>query len=109
MKLRRQFEFSAEKLSEDAKCIKIILFAEPLMVISFIYVQSLQEIVNKSIKTHNILNKNAKLTPNSCEFYDSRTFVAEFCRQSLRTFPQIFWDRRAKAADFTLLECMHDQ
>ena len=78
MKFRRQFEFSAEKLSENAKCIKIILFAEPLMVISFIYVQSLQEIVNKSIKTHNILNKNAKLTPNSCEFYDSRTFPQIF-------------------------------
>jgi hypothetical protein len=36
------FEFSAERLSENAKSIKITLFAELLMVISPIYVQSLQ-------------------------------------------------------------------
>ena len=40
------FEFSAERLSENAKCIKIILFA----VISFIYVQSLQKISIKTLK-----------------------------------------------------------
>ena len=36
------FEFSAERLSENAKSIKITLFAELLTVISPIYVQSLQ-------------------------------------------------------------------
>ena len=40
--LRRQFEFSAERLSENAKSIKITLFAELLTVISPIYAQSLQ-------------------------------------------------------------------
>jgi len=44
------FEFSAERLSENAKCIKIIVFAELLTAISSIYVQSLQQIVNKNIK-----------------------------------------------------------
>ena len=39
---RDDFEFSAERLSENAKSIKITLFAELLMVISPIYVQSLQ-------------------------------------------------------------------
>ena len=37
-----KFEFSAERLSENAKSIKIMLFAELLTVISPIYVQSLQ-------------------------------------------------------------------
>ena len=36
------FEFSAERLSENAKSIKIMLFAELLTVISPSYVQSLQ-------------------------------------------------------------------
>ena len=36
------FEFSAKRLSENAKSIKITLFAELLTVISPIYVQSLQ-------------------------------------------------------------------
>ena len=69
------FEFSAERLSENAKCIKIIVFAELLTAISSIYVQSLQQIVNKNIKTHYIPKKNATLTPNSCDFYDLLTFV----------------------------------
>ena len=42
------FEFSAERLSENAKSIKITLFAELLTAISPIYVQSL---LNLSIKT----------------------------------------------------------
>ena len=33
-----------------------------------------------------MLNKNATLTPNSCDFYDLRNFVAKFCHQNLRTF-----------------------
>ena len=70
------FEFSAERLSENVKCIKIILFAELLTVISSIYVQSLQKIV-KNIKTHYILNKSARMTPNSCNFYDLRNFAAK--------------------------------
>ena len=94
------FEFSAERLSENAKCIKIIVFAELLTAISSIYVQSLQQIVNKNIKTHYIPKKNATLTPNSCDFYDLLTFVAKFCGQNLRTFPQIFLDWKAKSADF---------
>ena len=36
------FEFSAERLSENAKSIKITLFAELSTVISPIYIQSLQ-------------------------------------------------------------------
>ena len=45
-----KFEFSAERLSENAKSIKIMLFAELLTVISPSYVQSLQWIVNKTLK-----------------------------------------------------------
>ena len=40
------FEFSAERLSENSKSIKITAFAELLSVISPIYVQSLQLIFN---------------------------------------------------------------
>ena len=40
--LRRQFEFSAEGLSEKAKSIKIALFAELLTVVSLIYLKSFQ-------------------------------------------------------------------
>ena len=47
---------------------------------------------SKNIKTHYILNKNARLTPNSCVFYDLRTFVAKFCRFIYALFPQIFGD-----------------
>ena len=71
------FEFSAERLSENAKSIKITLFAELFTVISPIYVQSLLYIVNRNIKTHYTLNKNASLTPNSCNFYDLRNFAAK--------------------------------
>ena len=82
--LRRQF--FAERLSETAKSIKITLFAEPLTVISPIYVHSKcsVKIVNKNFKTHYILNKNATLTPCSCNFYD---FVRIYA-----SFPQIFGD-----------------
>ena len=75
------FEFSAERLSENAKCIKIIVFAELLTAISSIYVQSLQQIINKNIKTHYIPKKNATLTPNSCDFYDLllQTFILLEC------------------------------
>ena len=95
------FEFSAERLSENEKSIKITLFAELLMVISPIYVQSLQQIVNKNIKTHYILNKNATLTLNSCDSHDLRTFVAKFCHGDLRTFSADFLRlKKAKSADF---------
>ena len=90
------FEFSAERLSENAKCIKIIVFAELLTAISSIYVQSLQQIVNKNIKTHYIPKKNATLTPNSCDFYDLLTFVAKFCGQNLRTFSADFFRLKSK-------------
>ena len=96
MKFRRQFEFSAERLSENAKCIKIIVFAELLTAISSIYVESLQQIVNKNIKTHYIPKKNATLTPNSCDFYDLLTFVAKFCGQNLRTFSADFCRLKSK-------------
>ena len=89
-------EFSAERLSENAKCIKIIVFAELLTAISSIYVQSLQQIVNKNIKTHYIPKKNATLTPNSCDFYDLLTFVAKFCGQNLRTFSADFFRLKSK-------------
>ena len=46
--IRRQFKFSAERLSENAKTINITLFAELLTAISPIFVQSL---LNLSIKT----------------------------------------------------------
>ena len=100
MKLRRQFEFSAEKLSEDAKCIKIILFAEPLMVTSFIYVQSLQEIVNKSIK-HTIFSiKMPNWHQIPANFMIHALLSRNFAVRVYALFPQIFWDRRAKSADF---------
>ena len=41
-KFADDFEFSAERLSENAKNIKITLFAEQLTVIFPIHVQSLQ-------------------------------------------------------------------
>ena len=39
--LLRQFEFSAERFSENAKTIKITLFTELFTVISLNYIQSL--------------------------------------------------------------------
>ena len=62
-----------------------------------------------SIKTlkHYILNKNATLTPNSCDFYDLRTFVGKFCRRDLRTFSAEFWRlKRRNPQTESLLECM---
>ena len=96
--LRRQF--FAERLSETAKSIKITLFAEPLTVISPIYVHSKcsVKIVNKNIKTHYIFNKNATLTPCSCNFYD---FVSD-----LRKFSTDFWRLKSRIRDFSLLACM---
>ena len=44
------FEFSAERLSENAKSIKITLFAELLTAISPIYVQSLLNLSTKTLK-----------------------------------------------------------
>ena len=44
------FEFSAERLSENAKSIKITLFAERLTAISPIYVQSLLNLSTKTLK-----------------------------------------------------------
>ena len=52
--------------------------------------------VNKNNKTQYILNINAKMTPNSCEFYDLRTIFAEFCRQNLRTFSADFCRLKSK-------------
>ena len=60
------------------------------------------------MKTHYILNKNATLTPNSCDFYDfailSQSFVAKFCRRDLRNFSAEFWGRTPQTE--SLLECM---
>ena len=42
--------------------------------------------------TQYFLNKNATLTPNSCDCYDLRTFVAKFCRRIYALFPQNFGD-----------------
>ena len=101
------FEFSAERLSENAKCIKIIVFAELLTAISSIYVQSLQQIVNKNIKTHYIPKKNATLTPNSCDFYDLLTFVANFFPHNFRTFSAEFWRlKKRNPQTESLLKCM---
>ena len=69
------FEFSAERLSEIAKSIKITLFAELLTVISPNYVQSLLNFSMKTLK-HSIFSK----IPHSHQI---------LCR-NLRTFPQIF-------------------
>ena len=52
------------------------------------------------MKTHYFLNKNATLTPNSCDFYDLRTFVANFFVAIYALFPQIFGDWKAKSAYF---------
>ena len=52
------------------------------------------------MKTHYFLNKNATLTSNSCDFWDLRTFVANFFVAIYALFPQIFWDWKAKSADF---------
>ena len=38
-----------------------------------------------------MLNKNATLTPNSCDFYDLRNYVAKFCCQNVRTFSADFF------------------
>ena len=54
-----------------------------------------------------MLNKNATLTPNSCDFYDLRTFVGKFCRRDLRTFSAEFWRlKRRNPQTESLLECM---
>ena len=47
--LRRQFEFSAERLSDNAKTIKITLFTELFTVISLNYVHSLLYFLIKNI------------------------------------------------------------
>ena len=101
------FEFSAERLSENAKSIKITLFAELLTVIFLIYMSSPWKLSIKTLK-HYILNKNATLTPNSCDFYDLRTFVGKFCRCDLRTFSAEFWRlKRRNPQTESLFECMH--
>ena len=48
--LLRQFEFSAERFSENAKTIKITLFTELFTVISLNYVQSLLYFLIKTFK-----------------------------------------------------------
>ena len=60
----------------------------------------------KTLKQY-ILNKNSTLTPNSCDFYDLRTFVAKFCRCDLRTFSAEFWRlKRQNPQTESLSECM---
>ena len=92
------FEFSAERLSENAKCIKIIVFAELLTAISSIYVQSLQQIVNKNIKTFPRKMPNWHQIPVIFMIYSllSRNFAVRI----YALFPQIFLDWKAKSADF---------
>ena len=63
-----------------------------------------------SIKTlkHYILNKNATLTPNSCDFYDLRNFVAKFCCQNVRTFSADFFGLKNWIPQtLSFFGCMH--
>ena len=46
--------------------------------------------LSKKLKLY-IFNKNATLTPNSCDFYDLRNYVAKFCCQNVRTFSADFF------------------
>ena len=80
------FEFSAERLSEIAKSIKITLFAELLTVISPNYVQSLLNFSMKTLK-HSIFSKKCPI--------HTKFFVAIYA-----LFPQIFWNWKAQSADF---------
>ena len=70
------FEFSAEGLYENAKGIKITLFAELLTVIYPNYVQSLLNFSMKTLK-HSIFSKKCPI--------HTKFFVAIYA-----LFPQIF-------------------
>ena len=86
------FEFSAERLSEIAKSIKITLFAELLTVISPNYVQSLLNFSMKTLK-HSIFSKNAPFTPNSLS-------------QFTHFFRRFFETEKHNPQTLSLLECM---
>ena len=55
-----------------------------------------------------MLNKNATLTPNSCDFYDLRNFVAKFCCQNVRTFSADFFGLKNWIPQtLSFFGCMH--
>ena len=82
-------QFCPERLSENAKSIKITLFAEILTFISSYLCSVIAKMVNKNIKTHYILNKNATLTPYLCDFYDFPQFSRKFVVRIYVTVPML--------------------
>ena len=86
------FEFSAERLSEIAKSIKITLFAELLTVISPNYVQSLLNFSMKTL-THSIFSKKCPI--------DTKFFVA-----ITHFFRRFFETEKHIPQTLSLLECM---
>ena len=94
------FEFSAERLSENAKSIKITLFAELLTVISPIYVQSL---LNLSIKTlkHTIFSTKMPHWHQILVIFMIYALLSRnFAVRIYALFPQIFGDWKVESADF---------
>ena len=94
------FEFSAERLSENAKSIKITLFAELLTAISPIYVQSL---LNLSIKTlkHTIFSTKMPHWHQILVIFMIYALLSRnFAVRIYALFPQIFGDWKVESADF---------
>ena len=94
------FEFSAERLSENAKSIKITLFAELLTAISPIYVQSL---LNLSIKTlkHTIFSTKMPHWHQILVIFMIYALLSRnFAVRIYALFPQIFGDWKVESAYF---------
>jgi len=90
------FEFSAERLSENAKSIKITLFAELLTAISPIYVQSL---LNLSIKTlkHTICSTKMPHWHQILVIFMIYAIMSRnFAVRMYALFPQISLDRKTE-------------
>ena len=90
------FEFSAERLSENAKSIKITLFPELLTAISPIYVQSL---LNLSIKTlkHTICSTKMPHWHQILVIFMIYAIMSRnFAVRMYALFPQISLDRKTE-------------
>ena len=90
------FEFSAERLSENAKSIKMTLVAGLLTIISPIMYSHCNKLSIKTLKHTIFSTTNATLTQKSCDLYDLRTFVAIFFRRDSRTFSADFLRLKSK-------------
>ena len=65
------------------------------------------EFLKVIVRCEYILNRNAPLTPNSCDFYDLRTSVAVFFDAIYAIFLQFFFEtEKHNPQTLLLLECM---